>query len=258
MKKIDNKNELYLGLNFIQKMNYNFNFEEEINNLPENLKEILLESNSIYPINLTFDLFKQLFIESIQSIVSNYIVDQNSEKVINKISEFATREEKFINEESYSFQKGILLMGKVGCGKTVVFNGLVSLLKIFRFYKKNSLNYEKLTADFFPAYLFVEGFSKKGYDIFSEGITIRDRKKSIISDRLFIDDIGSENIVSNYGNTTNVIGELILRRYDLQMKTFATTNLDRKSLKSFYGDRVYSRMNEMFNFIVVEGNDRRI
>lgn len=257
MKKIDNREDFSLALNFISKINYSFNIEKEINLLPENLKEIILKNNSIFPADLTFDFFKELFIESIRGIVPNYIIDNNSEKIINKISEFSTREERFIDEESCSFSKGILLMGKVGCGKTVIFGGLVNFLKIFRFYKINSLKFEKLNVDFLPAYLFVEGFSKKGYDIFGDGLVVKDKKRPILLERLFIDDIGSENIVSNYGNTTNVIGELILRRYDLQLKTFATSNLDRKTLKSFYGDRVYSRMNEMFNFIVVGGDDRR-
>lgn len=258
MKKIDNRDDFNLALNFISKIDYSFEFEKEISLLPEYLREIILKNNSIYPADLTFEFFKELFIESILKIVSNYIIDNNSEKIINKISEFATRDEVFIKDLLLSFDKGILLMGKVGCGKTVIFGGLVNFLRIFRFYTKNSFRYEKLTADFLPAYYFTEGFSKKGYDIFEDGIVIKDKRKSIMSDRLFIDDIGSENVVSNFGNTTNVIGELILRRYDCKLKTFATTNLDRKTLKSFYGDRVYSRMNEMFNFIVVDGDDRRI
>jgi len=256
MKKIDNNEDLKICLSSILKNRYSFNHDEFLSLIPEYLKEMFNDENSVYPKHLTTDFFKLLFINSLINSNSKFTLDKNSEKIVNKICEYATRNELFITDESVSFEKGILLMGKVGCGKTLLFQSLVSVIRTFAGIKNGKI--ENMDANFIPAYSMVEMFSIKGYEMFGNELYFNNNKVTLMSDGLFIDDIGSENIVSNFGNTTNVIGELILRRYDKNKKTFATTNLDPKTLKSFYGDRVYSRLNEMCNFIVVDGNDRRI
>ncbi|HAT76072.1 MAG TPA: hypothetical protein DCS19_04315 [Flavobacterium sp.] len=256
MKKISNKDDLKLCIDLIKKIDYGYNHELFLNHVPEILKGIFEDGATAYPLNLTTDFFKNLYVEYLLSFNPKFILDKNSENIIDKISQYATRNEIFI-KESFSFDKGILLMGKVGCGKTLLFQCLVNLLRLFVGYNINSTKVEKLDANFIPAYSLVEMFSIKGYEMFGSELYFNNNRITLMSERLFIDDLGSENIVSNYGNTTNVTGELILRRYDKGRKTFATTNLDPKTLKSFYGDRVYSRMIEMFNFIVVDGEDRR-
>ena len=51
----------------------------------------------------------------------------------------------------------------------------------------------------------------------------------------------------------NVMGELLISRYELfpatGIKTHITTNLTATVLENRYGDRVRSRMREMFNLI---------
>ena len=77
---------------------------------------------------------------------------------------------------------------------------------------------------------------------------------------LCIDDMGSENIKNNYGNVSNVIGDLIEGRYDSKLTgdlLHGTTNLSVEDLSSYYGGRVISRFREIFNWIIVPGEDRR-
>ena len=54
----------------------------------------------------------------------------------------------------------------------------------------------------------------------------------------------------------NVIGEILLSRYDLFLKrkirTHTTTNLNAQELESRYGIRVRSRMREFFNLIAFD------
>ena len=49
------------------------------------------------------------------------------------------------------------------------------------------------------------------------------------------------------------MGEILLSRYDLflsnRIKTHATTNLNAKELEERYGNRVRSRMRELFNLV---------
>lgn len=58
-----------------------------------------------------------------------------------------------------------------------------------------------------------------------------------------------------YGKDLNVMGEVLLSRYELyvsskgKVKTHATTNLNAEELEERYGNRVRSRMRQLFNLI---------
>ncbi|HCY80234.1 MAG TPA: ATPase, partial [Xanthomarina gelatinilytica] len=62
----------------------------------------------------------------------------------------------------------------------------------------------------------------------------------------------------------NVMGEILLSRYDLflqrKIRTHATTNLNAQELEGRYGNRVRSRMRQLFNLIAFdkESKDKRI
>ena len=89
---------------------------------------------------------------------------------------------------------------------------------------------------------------------------------------LCLDDIGTEDVKVNYGNRKSVIGDIIEQRYSIIEKLedpdniknncgdllHATTNLSSPQLVEYYGGRVTSRMREIFNFIELPGNDRRV
>jgi hypothetical protein len=61
-----------------------------------------------------------------------------------------------------------------------------------------------------------------------------------------------------YGKDLNVMGEVLLSRYDLfletnrKVKTHATTNLNAEELEDRYGNRVRSRMRELFNLVAFD------
>jgi hypothetical protein len=54
------------------------------------------------------------------------------------------------------------------------------------------------------------------------------------------------------------MGEIILSRYDLflsdKIKTHATTNLNAQELEERYGNRVRSRMRQLFNLVAFDKN----
>jgi hypothetical protein len=56
-----------------------------------------------------------------------------------------------------------------------------------------------------------------------------------------------------YGNECNIMGEILLSRYDIfisqDMITHITTNLSASEIENAYGSRVRSRMREIFNLI---------
>jgi len=259
MGKIDNKADFIKVVSFFQSLNaWGLNWDKDIEELPERLRQFIEEERAIYPKHLSIELFKELLIAELIRIEPRYKNDESAGKTIDLICQFSVRDPKFLSNENYSFEKGLLILGKVGCGKTLICKGLISLLKRFASHDKGG-QLKCLDASFIPAYTMTETFAKIGYDIFTP-IRVPGYLKdpnTITHERLFIDDIGSEQIVTSFGNTENVVGAVLLRRYDEKAKTFATTNLDPKSLKQFYGDRVYSRITEMMNFIIMSGGDRR-
>ena len=70
------------------------------------------------------------------------------------------------------------------------------------------------------------------------------------------DDLGVESIGRYYGKDCNVLGEILISRHDLfikhKIKTHATTNLNAVELEERYGNRVRSRMRQMFNLIAFD------
>lgn len=70
------------------------------------------------------------------------------------------------------------------------------------------------------------------------------------------DDLGVETTGRHFGKDCNVMGEIILYRYELflknNIKTQATTNLNAQELEERYGNRVRSRMRQLFNLIGFE------
>ncbi len=71
------------------------------------------------------------------------------------------------------------------------------------------------------------------------------------------DDLGVEPTGSHYAKECNVMGEILLSRYDLfchpecsrRVLTHITTNLNAEELEKRYGSLVRSRLRAMFNLI---------
>ncbi|GFD80400.1 ATPase [Tenacibaculum sp. KUL118] len=155
----------------------------------------------------------------------------------------------FIEDKDYAkklnidLQKGILLTGPVGCGKT-------SLMKLLRHIVPHKKSYKVI-----PCRNTVFSFNHLGYK------TIEDYG----NDKFYcFDDLGVEPSGRHYGKDCNIMGEVLLSRYDLflksKIKTHCTTNLNAKELEERYGNRVRSRMRQLFNLAAFNKNssDKRV
>ena len=139
--------------------------------------------------------------------------------------------------------KGILLTGPTGSGKT-------TLLKLLKHIVPNQKPYKVI-----PTRNIVFGFNHVGYK------TIEDYGSTNF---FCFDDLGVEPIGRHYGKDCNVMGEILLSRHDLfletKVKTHATTNLNAGELEERYGNRVRSRMRQLFNLIAFDKSsvDKRL
>jgi DNA replication protein DnaC len=140
-------------------------------------------------------------------------------------------------------QKGILLTGPVGCGKTT----LINLMKFF-IQKENQFFITKPCRDI--SFEFIQdGFSV--IHKYSKGTL-----NNYLPKTFCFDDLGTESSLKYYGNECNVMAEILLSRYDLfiaeNLITHLTTNLSATEIEQLYGNRVRSRLREMFNLIAFD------
>lgn len=73
-----------------------------------------------------------------------------------------------------------------------------------------------------------------------------------------IDDIGQESAELNrYGQMLYPIRDIMLYRYEKNLLTLVTTNLNPKDLTERYGKRLGDRMQELFEIIVIKEDSYR-
>jgi len=151
-----------------------------------------------------------------------------------------------------SLEKGLLLGGAVGVGKTW-------LMQLFSRNRRQVyfIRSAKLIADAFGK----DGEEGMGPFTFLNKLPVNDMDNFYHPNAgLCIDDIGTEELKIHYGNRKNVIGDLIEKRYELGNTgtlLHMTTNLTMDQVKEFYGVRVGSRLRETMNIILQKGRDRR-
>lgn len=190
-------------------------------------------------------------------------IDEENCDAIEILTEYFTFNAKFeirksINlldkEHNFDLMKGILLMGNVGSGKSLIMR-IFWESQLRRFGLKTCRQISKEYAN--GGYKAVEKYGDKAVHLKTN--------QDIVKAHLCLDDLGSEKNEKFYGNESNVLAELIQDRYDHFVKhkliTHFTTNLTPEELSIAYGDRVISRLNQMCNVIVLgtgpNSKDRR-
>lgn len=149
------------------------------------------------------------------------------------------KDEVACHQYSIDLNKGILLSGPVGCGKTTLMNLMKHITPTehkFAVKPCRDISFE---------------FIQDGYEVihrYSKGKLYESNFRNYC-----FDDLGTENNLKYFGNEYNVMAEIILSRYDLfisrKLQTHITTNLSASEIEKQYGNRVRSRLREMVNLI---------
>jgi energy-coupling factor transporter ATP-binding protein EcfA2 len=164
---------------------------------------------------------------------------ENDLQVVYKLISYFLKDEQVAFQYNIDCDKGILLTGPVGCGKT-------SLLNIMKFLApvENKFSVKPCRDISFE-------FINDGYEIihrYSKGKLYQSEPKIYC-----FDDLGAENNLKYFGNECNVMAEIILSRYDIfiskRIPTHITSNLSASEIETHYGLRVRSRLREMVNLI---------
>ena len=227
--------------------------EEKLKELADNNRKFLTETQ--WSFSQTKDYMKY---RASDIFLGEFILDEENEALFNMLCYYFSNDPLFIISANVfkiknpSLSKGIMLAGNFGTGKTW-------LMKLF---SKN----QRQVFHIRNAKTIANVFEKDGEEV-SKEFENKIKNPSNDSNSFFhqyaglcIDDIGTEDVKNHYGNKKNVIGDLIETRYskgNTGVFLHATSNLSGQQLKDFYGERVTSRVREIFNLIEVPGNDRR-
>lgn len=173
---------------------------------------------------------------------SEFTIIENDHLIIYKLIAYFLKDEISCTQFNLNLNKGILLSGPVGCGKTSLMNLMKYLTPIE--YKFNIKTCREVSFEFI----------QDGYSVihkYSKGRLYESDPKIIC-----FDDLGLENNLKYYGNECNVMAEILLSRYDIfiskHIPTHITTNLSASEIEAVYGNRVRSRMRQMFNLIAYD------
>lgn len=162
-------------------------------------------------------------------------------KIISALCFFVARDKRFETEFDpklkYSLDKGLLIRGVSGLGKT-------HLVKCI---SKNGLN-PILVLSMLDIFEEIRVYGEFNVSLDGYGV-------------VYLDDVGTEeSSAKHYGNAINFFKNFIEGSY-LKRKTFnhimLSTNNSFAELEQKYGFRVRSRIKDMFNIIDIEGKDMR-
>jgi len=177
-----------------------------------------------------------------------FVLDEQNQDFYYTLIQYFSRNENFfkspvlINRKKASFNKGLLVCGLNGVGKSFLFRVFNELNPLIT-YTANS--FSMVTSS-----QVVEEFNHQGH----KGIGQYGKGQR------YFDDIGAEESGNHYGKE-EIFRIMLEKRYNIFVehghKTHISTNMSEEEIATRYGKRVGSRLYEMFNFIHAKGRDMR-
>ena len=190
--------------------------------------------------------FKKVF-EEMEG--TDLILTNENKKMFDLISRYFAKDKSFnetdLTMNKPSLNKGLLFIGSYGIGKTAMMD---TFQEIGRRLMPNNFMWFKSVSTLDVVEEFEASDNQNKESFFKKYNDVR---------TIYFDDFGTESDASNYGKK-NLMKEILEKRYLNKKKTYLTTNLSMMEIKEKYGNRVFSRLPEMFNIIEFKGDDFRM
>lgn len=195
--------------------------------------------------------FKKVFYKAAQEFYARggaqFEVDAQNKNFLGHFCRYWNRELAFEVGENISLQKGLLVFGSYGTGKTSSFQIIQNMAKEYQ-----------IRDLWFPSISTQEVVAKYNEDSNKEQV-IQYYSKGIY----LFDDLGAEtagNNIYQYGKE-DVFVRILLNRYrnfeSKGTKTHITTNLNLDQIEDRYGKQIADRFIKMFNLLKLDGPSRR-
>ncbi|GAA4027342.1 ATPase [Flavobacterium cheonhonense] len=169
----------------------------------------------------------------------SFKINQDDCPTFYKLLIYMIKDQSEAQKLQIDLSKGILLSGPIGCGKT-------SIMHLIRPFAFQASDYKIKTCREVAF-----EFAKHGYQAL-EPYTKKANNQTRLTGYCF-DDLGAEQQIKHFGNDCNVMAEILISRYEEfiynKSITHLTTNLSASEIEKHYGNRLRSRMRNMFNLI---------
>ena len=155
-----------------------------------------IKSHYNYP-----EVINWLQAKGIEHYGNHFKIAETDYPIVYKLIAYFLKDQPICNQLNIDLEKGILLTGPIGCGKTTLMNLMKHLAPAdnkFSVKPCRDISFE---------------FIQDGYQIihkYSNGKLYHSEPRTYC-----FDDLGTENNLKYYGNECNVMAEILLSRYDL-------------------------------------------
>jgi DNA replication protein DnaC len=209
-------------------------------------------------IDWTLPNARELF-ESLRATKSQtgkpFEINEGNKKTIQSLCLYFAGDAKFCDAgKDFSLDKGILLLGIPGIGKT----------HLMDFFNKNPHASYILPTCKTIVEKYVQKYTRDDMSVIEYYSTLQKAEFGHIYNQEYLGicfgDLGAEADGNSYGNRRNVIEEIIFNRYEAKLPfkyTHFTSNLDPDMIKQKYGERLRDRLREMCNVFVLNGKSFR-
>jgi len=166
----------------------------------------------------------------------SFKINENDCPTFYKLLIYMIKDQSEAQKLQIDLSKGILLSGPIGCGKT-------SIMHLIRPFAVQVSDYKIKTC------------REIAFEFYTQKVHLQNRLPGYC-----FDDLGAEQQIKHFGNDCNVMAEILISRYEefVQNKsiTHITTNLSASEIEAHYGNRLRSRMRNMFNLITFPTNSK--
>lgn len=217
-----------------------------LDELVQNMKaDVRRHKRRIKPAPIDHEAAKYLVWTAIRELLQEenrkFVLDGNLKEVLPNLIKYFTGDPSGL----YDLQKGIYLFGEVGTGKSFLIRMMRSLCNVLKYEPRQFKIYNAKT-------LLFEVEKAKNLSAIDK----------VLRGGWCVDDLGAEdNRYKLFGNDISVMGYVLNERYELYHATgevfHVSSNIDPNLIYDEYGERLESRCSQMFNFVKLEGTDKR-